>query len=105
MTISPNPKNCYTCKWADVINSNIFCRLPMPAWIIIDNRMVGFPSETCAAHEAAKGLPVRICLNCGEPVATHHKYTEIYAGQWIHKFCEHPESPSRYHYEQFHKGE
>lgn len=102
---SPNPRNCSTCEYGTESTTDgfYFCSAPVPLFVTTDTpRLVSHPSERCDAHRAAKGTFVRICLNCGNPVRTHHKYTKIGQDQWIHKCCEHPTSWSKYHYEKHH---
>lgn len=96
---APNPRNCSTCEYASGEN---FCGAPVPLWVPIEaKRTVPDPSLRCDAHRVAKGTFARICLNCGHPIRTHHKYSNLGQDQWIHKFCEHPDSPSKYHYEKY----
>jgi hypothetical protein len=75
----------------------------LPKWLApkLIPKTVENPQDECPAFKAKKGTFARICLNCGEPIRTHHKYTSVGEKQWVHKFCEHPESPSRFHYEKY----
>ena len=98
---APNPKNCSTCEWA-THGDAVFCNAPVPLWVPVEEkRIVANPVDRCDAHKPTKGTFVRICLNCGHPVRTHHKYTKVGQDQWIHKCCEHPGSYSKYHYEKY----
>lgn len=96
---APNPKNCSTCEYA-TIGDAVFCSAPVPLWVPVEvTRTVSHPEARCDAHKPKKGTFVRICLNCGNPVRTHHKYTQIGQDQWIHKCCEFPDSYSKYHHD------
>jgi len=97
----PNPRNCSTCEYAK-IGEAVFCAAPVPVWVPTDaKRTVASPNDRCDAHKATKGTFVRICLNCGNPVRTHHKYSRLGQDQWIHKCCEFPDSYSKYHHEKY----
>lgn len=74
--------------------------IPLPKFADGD-RLVQNPDEPCDSFAPIKGTFARICLNCGNPIRTHHKYTSIGDKQWVHKCCEHPESPSKWHYEKY----
>ena len=100
----PNQMNCSTCDFAKY-GEKTFCAAPVPLFVPTDvSRVVTNPQERCDAHKAAKGTFKRICLNCGNPIRTHHKYSNLGQDQWIHKYCDHPDSPSKYHYETYAKG-
>lgn len=95
----PNPRNCSTCEYATT-GDKVFCGAPVPLWVPVDaKRVVSEPERRCDAHKVAKGTFARICLNCGHPIRTHHKYTQLGQDQWIHKCCEYPDSYSKYHRE------
>ena len=101
-----NPMNCTTCHF----NINDTCQIPLPIFMKIDAHVLEggrqltetIKSKKCDAFKPIKGTYKRICLNCGKPIRSAHKFTEIYPKQWIHKYCDHPESPSKYHYEKYH---
>ena len=94
----PNPRNCSTCKHA-TRGERVFCSAPVPLWVPTElRRRVDNPERRCDAHVVAEGTFARICLNCGSPIRTHHKYTKLGQDQWIHKCCEFPESYSAYHH-------
>jgi hypothetical protein len=97
--LRPNPRNCSTCEWA---SGEAFCGAPVPLWVHIEaKRIVPDVSKRCDAHKVKKGTFARICLNCGHPIRTHHKYSNLGQDQWIHKYCDHPESWSKYHHEKY----
>jgi len=100
----PNPRNCTTCEFGSQMPSDgfWFCTAPIPLFVPTGTpRVVANPQDRCDAHKTAKGTFVRICLNCGNPIRTHHKYSKIGRDQWIHKCCEHPNSCSKFHYEKY----
>jgi len=102
---TPNPRNCHTCHFRSD-TGEVFCMAPLPKFIDGSNgkRKVINPDDKCDMFKPIKGTYARICLNCGEPIRAHHKYTEIGDKKWIHKYCAHPESPSKWHYETYHKN-
>lgn len=105
--VVPNPRNCYTCDFgADHSHPDrMVCLIPHPKWLGGPPTVeVTNPQDKCETFKPSKGTFARICLNCGKPVRTHHKYTKLGENQWIHKFCDHPESQSRFHYEKYHKS-
>lgn len=106
MMAAPNPRNCPTCEYGRQIPTDGFyhCSAPVPLFVPVSTpRVVSVSTERCDAHRPQKGTFVRVCLNCGNPIRTHHKYSQINRDQWIHKYCDHPTSPSKYHYEKYGK--
>ena len=102
---APNPRNCSTCEHA-TIGEKVFCSAPAPLWVPHSTeRTVTEPDRRCDAHKVAKGTFARICLNCGSPIRTHHKYTQLGQDQWIHKCCKYPDSYSEYHHRQVCKAQ